>query len=66
MPEYRIYCLDAEGRIDFAQWIEAANDEEAIQKARDLKPHARKCEVWLQSQLISKLDGTGEFEQSLG
>jgi hypothetical protein len=49
--------------MDFAQWIEASSDEEAIKKARDLKPHARRCEVWLQSQLISKLDSAGEFEQ---
>lgn len=63
MPQYRVYCLDSDGRIDFAQWIEASSDEEAIKKARDLKPHARRCEVWLQSQLISKLDSAGEFEQ---
>jgi len=53
---YRLYCLDSSGRIDFAQWIEARDDSEAIRQAHDLKRHALKCEVWNGDRLIATLD----------
>src|SRR4029078_3009309 len=32
MGDYRLYCLDGEGRISLADWIEADTDDEAIEK----------------------------------
>ncbi|HJU77909.1 MAG TPA: hypothetical protein VJ597_08305 [Sphingomicrobium sp.] len=56
MAEYRFYCLDGAGRISFAEEIDAANDEEAIAKARELKPDAVKCEIWDDHRLVATLD----------
>jgi hypothetical protein len=36
--------------------------EEAIMKARELRPDAHKCEIWLENQLIAKLNDEGRFE----
>ena len=63
MVDYRIYCLDGDGRIGFADWISAANVEEAIDKARDLRPNAHRCEIWLRSDMVAKLSGSGEYER---
>jgi hypothetical protein len=57
MPRYRLYCLDGGGQIGFADWLEADNDLDAIAKARRLKRNSQKCEVWLSTELIAKLDG---------
>jgi hypothetical protein len=56
MSEYRLYCLDGAGKIGFADWIEAADDEEAIAKARVLKENVVKCEVWQRHRLVATLD----------
>jgi hypothetical protein len=56
MGEYRLYCLDGAGKIGFADWIEAADDEEAIAKARELKKNVVKCEVWQRHRLVATLD----------
>lgn len=56
MPKYRLYCLDDGGHIGFADWIEADNDLGAIATARRLKRNGQKCEVWLSTELIAKLD----------
>jgi hypothetical protein len=55
-PEYRLYCLDALGRISMAEWIDAENDPDAIQQAQLLKRDAMKCEVWNGSRLVARLD----------
>lgn len=52
---YRLYCMDGAGKIDLADWIEAADDEEAIRKARALKANSSKCEVWQGARLIRTL-----------
>jgi hypothetical protein len=56
MSDYRLYCLDAAGRISFAEWIIAKDDDEAIAKARGLKRDLRKCEVWHDNRLVASLD----------
>ena len=56
MPKYRLYCLDDGGHIGFADWLEADNDLDAIAKARRLKVNGQKCEVWLSTELIAKLN----------
>ncbi len=56
MAEYRLYCLDGLGGIDFAEVIQASTDEEAIAKARELKRAVLKCEVWQGQRLVAALD----------
>lgn len=56
MVAYRLYCLDREGHINTADWIEAADDSDAIAKARDLKRNGLKCEVWQGRRLVAKLE----------
>jgi hypothetical protein len=63
MPDYRLYCLDGDGHIGLADWIEADTDEEAVKKARELRPGAHRCEIWLKSKLVANLNHQGQFEQ---
>jgi hypothetical protein len=56
MRDYRLYCLNAAGSIDYADWIEAADDKQAIAKARELKKNAVKCEVWERHRLVATLN----------
>ena len=62
MATYRIYCLDGQGHIGLADWIEATDDDEAIATARKLRPDAHKCEIWQQTRLVAKLNDQGRFE----
>lgn len=62
MADYRVYCLDGEGAIALADWIEARNDDEAISKARRFKDGALRCELWLKDRLVAKLNPAGRLE----
>ena len=62
MRDYRLYCLDGGGRIGFAQWIRANNDEDAVDEARRMTPDALQCEVWHRTRLVAKLNSAGQFE----
>jgi hypothetical protein len=64
MADYRLYCLDGDGHIGLADWVEADTDEEAIVKARELRPDAHKCEIWLKSRLVAKLNALGVLERA--
>jgi hypothetical protein len=66
MPDYRVYCVDGAGQIDLADWIPAATHEEAIMKARELRPDAHKCELWLGDQMIAKINEQGRLERLNG
>lgn len=63
MADYRLYCLDGSGRIDLADWIDASDDEEAIRRARELKPNVQRCEIWLKDRLVARLSADGRFER---
>lgn len=52
MAEYKIYSLDAEGKIVTVQELEAWTDDEAILKARTMQG-LRKCEVWQGNRLVA-------------
>jgi len=54
MPDYRVYCLDREGRSVEVQDITASTDEEAIRQARALRG-LRQCEVWRGHHLVAKI-----------
>ena len=54
MANYRLYCLDRQGKIATAEWVEAADDAAAIAAARALaKP--TDCELWLRNKLIERI-----------
>ena len=57
MREYRLYCLNELGTLDLVDTVIAADDRVAINAARDLKRHARKCEVWEGRRLVATLQG---------
>lgn len=63
MADYRLYCLNSSGRIDLADWVEADTDDEVIEKVRELKPDAHRCEIWLKDRLIARLNPDGRFER---
>lgn len=56
MAGYRLYCLDGARRISLAEEIDAESDEEAITKARELRPDAIKYEIWDDHRLVATLD----------
>ncbi len=58
MVAYRIFCMDGMGHIHFAEPLEAEDDEDAVENARNLKPRAIKCEVWHLDILVATLKPT--------
>ena len=61
MTAYRLYCLDGDGHIGLADWIEAESDDDALVTARGLRPDAHRCEVWQKDRLVAKLTDQGRF-----
>ena len=51
-PKYRVYSLDGLHVLK-GDWLEAANDGEAITAARTANPGS-KCEVWEDGRLVAK------------
>ena len=57
MASYRLYCLDRQGKITAAEWLEAEDDASALAATRALgKPMA--CELWLRNRMIDRLEST--------
>lgn len=56
MAEYRLYALDADGNLGLPDLINAISDEEAVAKARELKPNMRRCELWKGRRLVAALN----------
>jgi len=54
MAHYRLYCLDGAEKITAAEWIEAADDGEAVRIARGMKKSVM-CEVWDRSRLVARV-----------
>jgi hypothetical protein len=63
MATYRLYCLDPAGRISLADWIDAETDVQALAKARESRPDAHRCEIWLKDRLIARLSNDGRLER---
>lgn len=55
MGDYRLYCLDGDGRFTMSHEFEAVDDAEALAKARHMKL-AVKCELWQRGRMIAVLD----------
>jgi hypothetical protein len=58
VTEYKLYCLDHEGRNVEAKSITASTDEEAVRQATALEG-LRQCEIWRGHHLVAKVT---EFE----
>ena len=56
MADYRLYCLQGNGKFTAVHEIEADDDADALLKARAMKL-PDKCELWLRSRLVAMLDG---------
>jgi hypothetical protein len=63
MATYRLYCLDAVGRIAHTRALEASSDQEAVELARQHMAAAARCEVWLSHRMIAKIDGPDPLQQ---
>ena len=55
MAGYRLYCLDGVNKVASAEWIEAEDDEAAIEVART-KYAGHECEVWQGPRLVARVD----------
>jgi hypothetical protein len=55
LPTYRLYRLDGAGRISSAEWVEAADDEEARSIARR-DPACPRYELWQGPRLVGRVD----------
>lgn len=53
LPNYRLYRLDGAGRISGAEWIEAADDDDARAKAR-ADCGAGTYELWERYRLVER------------
>jgi len=52
---YRLYCLDGASKVASADWIDADDDEGAIEAARE-RHDGYECEVWQGRRLVARLD----------
>ena len=52
---YRVFRLDAQGRVDGAEIIHAVDDQAAIQMVRDLVGN-RSLELWDRGRFIERFD----------
>jgi hypothetical protein len=55
MAGYRIYYLNGDNRISMADWIEAKDDDHAIQQAREFSRKFSRSELWQKERLVAKL-----------
>ncbi len=57
VPSYRLYCLDGAGKIATAEWLEAADQEDAVRKVRERKLGLT-CELWHRNRLLARIEGS--------
>lgn len=57
MTTYRMYSLDARGRIALAADIDASDVDEAIRFAADVKPIFIRGEIWQGRRLVAVVNG---------
>lgn len=55
MGTYRLYCLDGVGKVVSAEWIDADDDEAAVEAAKTMMDGHR-YELWAHSRLVMRLD----------
>ncbi len=54
MGTYRLYCLDGVGKVASAEWIDADDDNRAVELANELKD-GMPCELWEGRRLVARL-----------
>ena len=54
MTDYRLYCLNDDGKFADAEWIQARSDDEAIVAAR-MKRLTVRCELWEGNRLVANI-----------
>lgn len=59
METYRLYCLDGVGKVASAEWIDAVDDQAALEIADKLR-RGRACELWQSNRLVALLENSGE------
>lgn len=52
---YRLYSFDAARKIVSADWLEAADDSDAMVKAT-AAGFGSKCEIWDGSRMVAQID----------
>ena len=55
MPKYRHYRLDGAGNISGAEWLDAADDDDAVSQVRERKLPVP-SEVWSGNRLVGRVD----------
>lgn len=55
LADYRLYCLDGANKVASAEWVEADDDEAAIEVAKQMH-EGRHCELWQGRRLVARLD----------
>lgn len=55
LPSYRLYCLDGAGKITTAEWIQAADDEEAARQVLERRL-AVAAEVWDRERFVARIE----------
>ncbi len=55
MSAYRLYHIDGGGRFSAAEWIEAADDDAAIEAARALNKSIA-CELWQGQRFVGRVE----------
>ena len=58
MEGYRIYRLDGANKVASAEWIEAHDDDAAIEAAKE-KMDGQAWELWDRKRLVIRRDGKG-------
>jgi hypothetical protein len=60
LPSYRLYRLDGVGKINTAEWIEAADDEQAHAIAQE-RARSGQHELWEGARLVARLETGRRF-----
>jgi hypothetical protein len=53
-PDYKLYCLAADGKITRSDWIDAQSDEEGVAIARAINKSVD-CEIWKGNRLVARV-----------
>lgn len=58
MAGYRLYGLDGVNKVSSGDWVEADDDQAAIETAKE-RHRGYECELWQGRRLVARLDLRG-------
>ena len=61
MPIYRVNLVDASGSVQEEQEIDCENDDEAVERAREVI-HSHETHVWLDNRLVARFPPRSDSE----